>query len=395
LKLDFEIDWLVLKVNNIEFWTIIGSTEHHPKYAIAYKFPAEIFTTKILSVDHQVWRTGTITPVANLEPVNINWAIIKRATLHNYEEVENLWVRVGDNIFIKRAWEVIPKIISVVESKNRDKLENIKVPEFCPGCKTKILKDEWKVRYYCPNNIDCPLKHHEKLVFAVGKWWFDIDGFWEKQVELFLNIWIINNLADIFRIEEKANKILELEWFKEKSVQNLISWVKKAKNVDISTFLTALWISWIWKKTSKTISKLFKNKQDLLNFNMDEEVLEGLEDIWPEITKNLSDYFSNDSHKKVLKELISLLKIKFYENKTFKKDSIFYEKKVCITWSFDNYKRDDLIKLLEENGWNFVNSVSKNTDFLVAWEKAGNKLKKAEELGVNILDLESFLKIVK
>ena len=175
--IDFDIDWLVIKVNDISLWKIVGWTEHHPRYAIAYKFPAEILTTKINSVDHQVGKTWTITPVANLEPINISWVIVRRATLHNYEEVENLDVRIGDSVFIKRAWEVIPKIISVVNTEGRYDLEKIVPPEFCPSCETKIVKDENKVRFYCPNTIDCPAQHIEKLVFAVWKNWFDIDIF--------------------------------------------------------------------------------------------------------------------------------------------------------------------------------------------------------------------------
>ncbi len=393
--IDFEIDGLVLKVNDINLWDQIGWTEHHPRYAIAYKFPAEIFTTKILSIEHSVWRTGTITPVANLEPVNMWGAIIRRATLHNYEEVDSLDVKIGDNVFIKRAWEVIPKIISVVKTWDRELLEKIKVPEFCPSCETKVFKDEWKVRFYCPNNIDCPAKNSEKLAFAVWKQWFNIDWLWERQVEVFLELWIIHNLVDIFNISEKREEILELEWFKEKSVQNLIDWVEKAKKIEVSTLLTALWIAWVGKKTAKTLAKLFETKQDLLLFTSNIETLEKLDDIWPEIAKNVIQYFSQDSHKRILLELVDILDIKYYENKAHNSNSIFAWKKVCITWGFvwDDWKkvsRDDLVKKLEESGGDFMSSVSKVTDYLLAWEKAWSKLKKANELGVEVIDLTYF-----
>jgi len=395
--IDFEIDWLVLKVNDINLWDQIGWTEHHPRYAIAYKFPAEIFTTKILSIEHSVWRTWAITPVANLEPVNMGWAVIRRATLHNYEEVEKLDVKIGDSVFIKRAWEVIPKIISVIKNWDRDNLEKIFVPEFCPSCETKVLKDEWKVRYYCPNNVDCPAKNSEKLAFAVGKQWFNIDWFWERQVELFLELWIIHNLVDIFKISEKAEEILELEWFKEKSVQNLIKWVEDAKKVEIATLLTALWIAWVGKKTAKTLAKLFESKHDLLLFTSSEQILEGLWDIWPEIAKNVTEYFSSDAHNRILTELVEILDITYFENKAINSNSIFAGKKVCITWSFvwDDWKkisRDDLVKQLEESGWDFMSSVSKVTDYLVAWEKAWSKLKKANDLWVKVIDLTIFYK---
>ena len=394
-SIDFEIDWLVLKVNDISLWNTIWFTQHHPRYAISYKFPAEIFTTKILSVDHQVGRTWTITPVANLVPVNIWWAIIRRATLHNYEEVENLDVRIWDNVFIKRAWEVIPKIISVVKDTKRDNLEKILPPKYCPSCKTEVKKDKNKVRYYCSNNVDCPAKHHEKLSFAVGKWWFNIDWFWVKQVEFFLNEWIINNLVDVFKLEEKRTRLLELEWFKEKSVDNLINWIQKAKKVDISTFITALWIAWVWKKTAKTLSILFKNKQDLINFNKEIEEIESLDDIWPEIAKNIIEYLNVESHKQIIYELVDILDITYYSEKKIDKKSIFTWKKMCITWSFElNWKkisRDELIKKLENIWGKFVWTVSKNLDYLLAWEKAWSKLEKANKLWIEIIDLIYFL----
>lgn len=397
-NIDFEIDWLVLKVNDISLWEQIGWTEHHPKYSISYKFPATIFTTKILSIEHSVWRTGTITPVANLEPVNMWWAIIRRATLHNYEEVENLDVKIGDNVFIKRAWEVIPKIISVVKTWDRDHLEKIEIPKYCPSCESEVLKDEWKVRYYCSNDFDCPAKNSEKLAFAVGKQGFNIDWFWERQIEIFLKLWIIHNLVDIFKIEEKVEEILELEWFQEKSVNNLVQWVEKAKNIEIATFLTALWISWVGKKTAKTLSKLFENKQDLLSLNISFEDLEELSDIWPEIAKNVIDYFNNDAHTRILKELVDILNIKYYKNKIINSNSIFAWKKMCITWSFEeNWKkivRDDLVKKLEEVWGEFIGSVSKKLDYLLAGEKAGSKLEKAQKLWIEILDLTKFNNLI-
>ena len=394
-NIDFEIDGLVLKVNNTDLWQKIWFTQHHPKYAIAYKFPAEILTTDILSVVHQVGRTWTITPVANLRAINIGWAIIRRATLHNYEECEKLQVWVWDSVFIKRAWEVIPKIIWVASphltsSKGR---EIIKPPINCPSCWTKILKDDEKVRYYCPNDLECFEQKKHKLIYAVGKQWLNIDWLWKAQVELFLKLNIISDLYSIFILEEKEEEILKLEGFQEKSVKNLLDAISDKRNINITTLLISLAISWVGKKTAQELSKLFTSSEDLLNFNYSIEQIEELDDIWPEIAKNMQIFFTNLENKKLLEKLINILDIEFYKEKIIKnKDNIFYWKKVCITWSFWNIKRPDLIKQLEEVWWNFVTSVSKNTDFLVAGEKAGSKLKKAEELGVKVLDLEDFLR---
>ena len=396
-KLDFEIDWLVVKVNNIDLWSEIGSTEHHPRYAIAYKFPAEIVTTQILSVEHSVWRTGTITPVANLEPVNISWAMIARATLHNYEEVESLDVRLWDTVFIKRAWDVIPKIISVVKEGRVKWAQEILPPELCPSCSTSVIKDDEKVRFYCPNTRSCPAQISEQLAFAVGKQGFNIDGFWERQVEIFLNEWIIEDLVGVFKIDERAEDILELEWFKEKSVNNLIEAVESAKNVKINELLTSLWISWVGKKTAKTLSKLFIWESDILDFKYSLEDLEALDDVGPEIAYNVIEYFNDDTNKDLLWRLIKVLKVEFAQAQVIPEWERweFFGKKVCITGSFENYKRDDLVKILEENGWEFMSSVTKKTDFLLAWEKAGSKLAKANDLWVRVLNVDEFLERVK
>jgi DNA ligase (NAD+) len=390
-EIDFEIDWLVIKVNEINLWKKVWSTEHHPRYAIAYKFPAEIVTTKIIWVEHSIWRTGTITPIAHLEPINISWVIVRRATLHNYEEIENLDVRIWDTIFIKRAWEVIPKIISVVKEGRIKDSVLILPPELCPSCFSLVIKDNNKVRYYCTNKFTCAAQNIEKLAWSIWKQWFNIDWLWEKQIEIFLNNWIITDLSSIFKIEIKIEEILELEWFQEKSINNLIESINNAKNIDISRFLTALWINWVGKKTAKTLSQLFENKEKLLEFNYSIEDLEKLEDIWPEIAKNVIDFFNNN--KILIDKLIKILNIKFYKKRD-NNNWYFAWKNVCITWSFDWFSRDELIIKLENNWWEFISSISKKTDYLLAWEKAWSKLKKAQELWIDILDLTDFIKIV-
>ena len=403
--IDFDIDWLVLKTNDLSLWQDIGFTAHHPRYAIAYKFPAEILTTRILSVEHQVWRTGTITPVANLEPISIWWVIVKRATLHNYDEIKNLKIKVWSNVFIKRAWEVIPKIIWLAEEntsipnpfypqgvsidppKEKGDLE-ITPPEFCPSCGTTLLKDDDKVRFYCPNHLNCREQVKQKIINSVWKWWLNIDGLWSEQVELFLEKWFINDLSDVFELENKKDLILALPWYKEKSVNNLLNAINNAKNQDIVNFLVALNIFGIWKQSAKELSKIINSWDDLLNFNVSVESLALLKDIWEETAKNIYNYFNNILNKELLNKLSKHINITFKQEVNSWK---YFWKKVCITWSFENYSRDDLIKMLENNWWSFVSTVSKNTDFLLAWEKAWSKLQKAIELWIKILTLEEFL----
>jgi len=387
-NIDFEIDGLVIKVNSIELWKEVGYTEHHPRYAISYKFPAEIQTTQIESVEHSVGRTGTITPVANVAPVILSGATIRRSTLHNYDEVEKLDVRVGDTVFIKRAGEVIPKIVSVVKEVRSWKEKVIEVPQSCPSCGEKVYKDEDKVRYYCANNISCPGQLREQLAYSIGKWGFDIDGFWVRQVEVFLEEWLISNLVDIFYLSDKREQILALEWFQETSVNNLIEGIEKVKHTDIVTFLKSIGIPGVGKKTAKTLAKVFESTDDILSFSLSAEDLLELWDIGPEIATNVVEFFTQ--RKEYLEQLLEVLHIEFLEQIDVSGGKYFW-KKMCITGSFDWYTRDQLVEILEKEWWEFVGSVSKKTDYLLAWEKAWGKLKKAEELGVEVLKIEDFL----
>jgi len=390
-KIDFEIDWLVLKVNDIKIWEKIGSTEHHPRYAIAYKFPAEILTTKIINVKHSIWRTGTITPVAILEPINIWWVIVKRASLHNYEEIDKLWIKIGDSIFIKRAWEVIPKVISVIKEERIGIEKDIKIPVVCPSCKSNIFKDDDRVRYYCGNYNWCFDQISEKLAYSIGKQGFNIDHFWKKQIRLFLEKWFVKILSDIFDLKSYREELLSLDWFQEKSVNKLFLSIEKSKNIDIIPLITALWIRWVGKKTAKELAKVLKSKENMLEFSLSIEDLESLSDIWSEIANEVYNYFTNECNMLLLTKLLDILNIKYINKSQVVKWWFFEWKKVCITWSFDNYKRDNLIKILENNWWEFMSSVSKQTNFLLAWEKAGSKLKKAQELWVEVLNVYEFI----
>lgn len=386
--LDFDIDGLVIKVNDISLWQDIGFTAHHPRYAIAYKFPAEILTTKILSVEHQVGRTGTITPVANLEPVFITWVTVKRATLHNYDEIKKLWIKIGDNVFIKRAWEVIPKIIWITKETRTGNETDIEIPKFCPSCNAILLQDEEKVRLYCPNTLACPEQRKHKIIYSVWKSGFDIDGLWKEQIELFLSLWFITDLADIFSLSEKKETLLSLPWYKEKSVNNLLKGIEKAKFQKIVNFLVALNIPWVWPQSAKELSKIINSNEELLHFNFSQEELFALQDIGEETAKNISQFFEFNTNKLLLKKLLQHITIEY------KKEIIggkFLGKKVCITGSFEWFSRDELIEKLENMWWIFVSSVSKNTDFLLAGEKAGSKLEKANSLWIEIINLEVFL----
>ncbi len=386
-KIDFDIDWLVLKINDTQLWQKIGFTAHHPRYAIAYKFPAEIVTTKILSVDHQVGRTWTITPVANLEEVIIWGVVVKRVTLHNYDEIKKLWVMIWDSIFLKRAWEVIPKIVWVIDERRNGSEIIINTPEICPSCQTKLEKERDKVRYYCPNSFFCKAQIIEKLIYSVWKWWLNIDWLWVEQIELFYTLWYIYDLVSIYELKSRKLELLTLAWYKEKSINNLLESIENAKNIEITHFLVALNIYGVGKSGAKELSKIITSNEDLLYFPYNIETLESINDIWELTARNIFSYFHTEEHISLIKRLLNYITIN-YKKTVF--EWKYNGKKMCITGSFEWYSREELIQILEKQWGCFVSSVSGKTDFLLAGEKAGSKLKKAIDLWVKIINLEEF-----
>lgn len=390
--LDFDIDGLVIKVNDINLWQQIGFTAHHPRFAIAYKFPAEILTTKVLSVDFQVGRTWTITPVANLQPVYIGWVTVKRATLHNFEEMQNLELKIWDNVFIKRAWEVIPKIIWVTKQTRTWNETDIILPNICPSCWNNLKKDADKVRFYCDNFDSCPEQVKQKLINSVSKQALNIDWIAQEQIDLFLELWLINDLSDIYLLPNKKDFLLWLDGYKQKSVENIITSINNWKNQDIVSFIVALNIFWIWKQSAKELAKIIKTNNDLLEFNFSIEDLLKLKDFWEQLAKNVYEFFNNPNNKILISKLLNHINLSFLEIVEW---WVFSDLKVCITWSFDWYSRDELKDILEKNWWSFSSSVSKNTNYLLAWEKAWSKLKKALELWVEIISLDDFLQKIK
>ena len=391
-QIDFEIDGLVIKLNDIHLWEKVGRTEHHPRYAIAYKFPAAVIRTVLLDIEHSVGRTGTITPVALLEPVSVGGVIVKRATLHNYEEVAAKDVRIWDQVFIKRAGEVIPEVIAPIVEVRNGKEKTILVPEVCPICKTVVAKEEGKVRFYCPNRFNCQAQVVGNIIYSVWKTGFNIDGLWEKQVELFYEKWLIKDIVDVFSLAEKKDIILTFEWFKEKSVSNLIESLEKAKKQSLVSFFVSLGIPWVGKKMAKIFSRLFDSKEQIINFSYTQEDIEKLHEVGPETSASIVKFFHENSH--LIRRLLLVLDLEFHKGKELLWSHL-QGKKLCITGSFEKYSRDDIVSLIEENGGEFIGSVSKNLDYLVAGESAGSKLEKAKSLGVEVLSLEKFMRLLE
>ena len=393
---DFDIDGMVIKLDDMKMWDILWRTEHHPRYSIAYKFPAKQVRTKVISIEHSVGRTGAVTPVANLEPVDVTGVIVKRATLHNYDELVKKWVREGDSVFIMRAGEVIPEIVSVIVDVRDGSEKEVFPPETCPICSTWLEQEEGKVAIYCPNK-HCPAKIQGQLEMFVSKQAMNIDGLGEKQIELFLELWWITDFASVFSLKKYRESLLEIEGYKEKSVNNLFGAIENARNTTLDRALVALGIPNVGKKTAKQIAQLFSDVSDrdaLLEkiFVVTEEDLLNLADIGPETARAFVNFMSDNW--KIVENFFQELHFSFVHQK--KSDSSVLDgKSFCVTGSFEKYSRDEINALIEQNGGEIRTNVSKNLDFLIAWEKAGSKLEKAQNLGVQVLSIENFLEMIQ
>ena len=438
---DFDIDGMVLKLDDMRLWDTLGRTEHHPRYSIAYKFPAKQVRTKVLSIEHSVGRTGTVTPVANFEPIEVTGVMVKRATLHNYDELTKKDVRIGDSVFVMRAGEVIPEIVSVLTEVRDGSEKVVKIPEHCPICHTKLKQDEWMVAIYCPNN-HCPAKIQWQLEMLVSKQGLNIDGLWEKQIELFLEKGWITDFASVFQLSKYRDELLTLEWYKEKSVENLMNALEKARHTTLDRAFVALGIPNVGKKTAKLIAgsviarlslpwakwnevereaiqvsdssghglPRHESQQQIHSsqwprqgiiktmFSLKEEELLEVKDIWPETARAFVEYMQGN--REIVERFLAELDIEVpRQNPQSLRDSHFRKeliwKSFCVTGSFEGISRDDIHDLIEQHGGEVRTGVTGKLDYLIVWENAGSKLQKANELGVNILSIDELQNMIK
>jgi len=350
---------------------------------IAFKFEAEEKTTIINDIRLQVGRTGKITPVAILEPVEIYGVIVSNATLHNQSEIDRLDVRIGDTVIVRRAGDVIPEIVSLIKGLRPKKSQNFLIGTACPVCDSKLEQKEGQINSYCPN-LECPARILRNLSYFVSKQAFNIVGLSDKIIDKLIKAELLKTEADLFQLKE--SNLLKLEGFKEKSAKNLIESINKSKKITFTKFIQALAISNVGEQTAKSLSNKFDNWQDLIKVNLEE--LQEIKDIGEIVAKSIFEFIQNENNQKKVNNLLeSGVEIDYPEDFSFKK-GFFTDKKVCITGTFIKYKREDLKIILESQGGEVVSSISKNTDYLLAGEKAGSKLDKAQTLGVKILNEE-------
>ena len=394
--LNYEIDGVVIKIDDVFLQQELGFSSRSPKWSIAKKFKAEEGTTEVLSVNFQMGRTGALTPVANLKPVKLGGVTISNATLHNMDEVERLDIRIGDFVKVKRAGDVIPKVIKVEKNKRNNKTQKIKQPTHCSSCSRPIAFFEGLT----PNLDLARLKNEdhscygysqfkETLKHFVSRQAMDIDGLGSKTIDQMVDKGIIKSIKDLYLLRKESFR--DLDGFAEKSINNLLSSINKSKNIKLSNFIYALGIKEIGLETSKNLSKRFLTIENILSATVDDFI--AVDDIGEVASSNLHAFFSDKFNIKFLKEIINL-GFKLEAEKVLSRNSKIEDKKIAITGKLSSFSRGDLKSKLEDLGVKVVNSISKNTDYVIVGSDAGSKLAKAKALNIEIIsdeDLDSFL----
>ena len=388
-KLDYETDGLVIKVNNFSLYEILGYTTKSPRWAIAYKFPAEQVKTKLMDVTFQVGRTGVITPVAELEAVNLSGSVVKRASLHNFDEIRRKDIKIGDNVIVEKAAEIIPQVVNVVFNDRTGEEIEIQEPANCPVCNSELAHEEGLVALKCHNPL-CPEKVKRQIAYFVSRDAMNISGLGDKIVEKFIELGKIKTIVDIYSLKEYREELENLEKMGQKSVDNLINNIEASKNRDFSKVLYALGIPFVGKFNANLLTKNFKNIENLKNQSI--ENLLAVKGIGDKVAIAVNTFLNNENNWKIITDLQNI-GLQFAINESDLKeiaDNPIKGKNFLATGKLQKYKRNDIKDIILSKGGNYLSAVSKNLDFLIAGEKAGSKLEKAEKLGIRVLTEEEF-----
>lgn len=400
--LDYDIDGIVYKVNDFELQLRLGFVSRSPRWAIAHKFPAEKARTRLNAIDIQVGRTGALTPVARLEPVTVGGVVVSNATLHNRDEIERLGVRVGDMVVIQRAGDVIPQVVEVILDERPEGTSDYQFPDTCPKCGSHAMREEGEAITRCTGGLICPAQAVERLKHFVSRNAFDIDGMGAKNVEAFFELGWVKSPGDIFRLEsDHGDAIKKLEGWGEKSATKLFDGVNERRTIGLDRFIYALGIRQIGQATAKLLARHYGSVSEwrsamLAANEADSDALRELiniDQIGPGVAKDLIEFMAEDHNREVLDDLQGLLTITDVEAPTAT-DSPVNGKTVVFTGKLELFSRNEAKVKAESLGAKVAGSVSAKTDYLVAGPGAGSKLKKAEELGVTVLDEQGWLDLI-
>ncbi|MFM7661926.1 MAG: NAD-dependent DNA ligase LigA [Bacteroidota bacterium] len=390
-SLPFEIDGVVIKVNSFGQQLELGFTAKSPRWAIAYKFKANRVETTLLSVDYQVGRTGAVTPVANLNPVQLGGTTVKRASLHNQDQIEKLDLHIGDIVYVEKGGEIIPKIVGVNTGQRKSLLQKIIFPLTCPACERLLHRKDGEAGHFCTNYRGCPPQVKGKIDHFVSRKALNIEGLGEETVDLLFENNLVKNVADIYRLS--FDQLMKLDRMADKSVNNLLMNVQNSKNIPFERVLFGLGIRFVGETVAKKLAKHFGSIDKLIEANYDELI--DVDEIGEKIAKSIIEYFSDSQSKELISEL-KMFNLQLETSKLVNSEGVLSGKTIVVSGTFSAFSRDEMKELIEQNGGRNGSSISSKTDFLVAGENMGpSKLKKAVDLELEILSEDEFIKLLK
>lgn len=391
-KLPYETDGVVIKVNNLHHQEELGYTAKSPRWAMAYKFKAQQVFTVLNSISYQVGRTGAITPVANLEPVQLAGTVVKRASLHNADQIEKLDIRVGDTVFVEKGGEIIPKIIAVDLSKRPENSTPTHYITHCPECETQLVRNAGEAQHYCPNFYGCPPQIIGRIQHFISRKAMDIEGLGGETVALLYNNGLVKNYADLYEL--RVEQLLPLERMAQKSAENLVNGIEKSKEIPFERVLFALGIRFVGETVAKKLAKHYKNIEALSQATLLDLVL--VDEIGERIAQSVMEFFQNADNKSIVARLKSFgVQFETVEKINPNATNKLGGKTFVVSGVFSSFSRDELKKAIEDNGGKVGSSISAKTDFVVAGENMGPaKLEKASQLKIAILSEPDFIQMI-
>lgn len=390
-SLEYDIDGIVIKVDDLRHYAELGYTAKTPRWAIAYKFPPEEVTTRLLDIIFTVGRTGKITPNAVLEPVRVAGSLVQRATLHNEDFIFEKQLRIGDIVTLRKAGDVIPEVVRPLLEKRDTNTREFKMIENCPVCDSPLVKVE--AMHFC-KNPHCPAKKIEGIIHFASRDAMDIDGMGEKVVEQFFNQNFITSMSDIYHLVNHREEIVEIDGWSDKSIDNLLSAIETSKKNSLEKLLFGLGIKEVGEKMAKVLARHFNSLDAFFNLTIDDLLL--VEDVGPVVAQSIFDYFHDEHNRSLIDELRnSGLNFAYLGRDVIDQSSPFYGKTIVLTGTMQKYGRKEATGLLESLGAKVAGSVSKLTDIVIYGSEAGSKLDKAQQLGVRIMDEEEFFRLLQ